>query len=114
MVHQKTVRETLAGAGRRAISKANPDPLADRTGCSNFHARYLDGAIHSYTNWLRDHRMDGVVVTRYFFWCDFHPYVLPSVLMISWFVSFQASGLLLIDCAGDCFAAGVQAKIPTV
>jgi hypothetical protein len=32
--------------------------------------------------------MDGIVVTRYFFWCDFHTYVLPSVLMIAWFVFF--------------------------
>ncbi len=73
-----------------------------------------NGATRDYTPWHRDHRRDGVVVTRYFFWCDFHPYVLPSVLMITWFGSFQAAGLLLIDYAGDRFAAGLQANVPTV
>lgn len=48
----------------------------------------LDGSTNNYTHRRRDRRMDGIVVTRYFFWCDFHTYVLPSVLMIAWFVFF--------------------------
>ncbi len=34
--------------------------------------------------------------------------------MITWFGSFQAAGLLLIDYAGDRFAAGLQANVTTV
>jgi hypothetical protein len=56
---------------------------------------------------FRNRSRDGFGVTGCFFWCDFHPYILPSALIIVSFAAMQASGLILIGVwSGGFFRAG--------